>query len=230
MTENHIKLLEVLTPFDVKTSKQLNHYQFLLSGQVGDLECLLSYPVDKPSQTFIAVVCHPHPLYGGSMNNKVVYTLAKTLNKHNIPVIRFNFRGVARSQGQYDNGVGEKDDLATVVRFMQKLFPGRRLWLAGFSFGAYIAISQQQALQAKQLITVAPPVTSFNFNELPEPRCPWLLVQGLADEIIDAAAVLNWANSLQAPPNIQTLQDTSHFFHHRLVDLGKILDQQLFSE
>ena len=161
------------------------------------------------------------------MHNKVVTTLAKTYNKFNIPVLRFNFRGVERSEGTYDNGIGEKKDLHTVTKLMRTLYPNQSLFLSGFSFGSYIAASMQQTLDAKHLITVAPAVTSFDFNTFPEPDCPWLLIQGLADEVVDAQAVLTWANSLKKPPNIETLEDTSHFFHRRLVDLAKIIENDV---
>ena len=161
------------------------------------------------------------------MHNKVVTTLAKTYNKFNIPVLRFNFRGVERSQGEYDNGIGEKEDLRTVTELMKSLFPKHTLWLSGFSFGSYIAASMQQSLEAKHLITVAPAVTSFDFNTFPGPNCPWLLIQGLADEVVDAQAVLKWASDREIPPTIKTLDNTSHFFHRRLVDLATIIENDL---
>lgn len=195
-----------------------------------DIECLLSTPLVNTPSSAMAVVCHPHPLYGGTLHNKVVTIMAKILIKHNMPVLRFNFRGVELSQGVYDNGVGEKEDLAFVSQFMHERYPEQALWLAGFSFGAYIAASMQHRLQAEQLITIAPAVTSFDFDQFPAPQCPWLLIQGLADEVIDADKVLRWANSLEKPPTIETMEETSHFFHRRLVDLGKILEQQLFNE
>ncbi len=178
----------------------------------------------------MAIVCHPHPLYGGTLHNKVVTIISKILNKHGMPVLRFNFRGVELSQGEYDNGVGEKEDLAFVSQFMRERHPKQALWLAGFSFGAYIAASMQHRLQAEQLITIAPAVTSFNFDQFPAPQCPWLLIQGLADEVIDADKVLSWANSLEKPPTIETMEETSHFFHRRLVDLGEILERRLFDK
>jgi len=219
--------LNNLNSFNTKTANQIHYQQFLTPGSDGEIECLLSTPLNDATVKNIAVICHPHPLYSGSMNNKVVFTIAKTLNKHNIPVMRFNFRGVERSQGSYDNGIGEKEDLRIVSELMASLYPNKSLWLGGFSFGAYIAASMQQSLNAKHLITVAPAVTSFDFNAFPEPNCSWLLVQGLADEVIDARHVLEWANNLKKPPTIHTLEDTSHFFHRRLVDLAKIIENDI---
>ena len=217
-----------LNPFETKTANNIHYQQFLTQGPDGEIECLLSTPLNDKPINHVAVVCHPHPLYSGSMNNKVVFTIAKSLNKHNIPVMRFNFRGVERSQGQFDNGIGEKDDLRAVTELLMKLYPSKSLWLGGFSFGSYIATSMQKTLGAKHLITVAPAVTSFDFNAFPEPNCSWLLIQGLADEVIDANEVLSWANNLQQPPTIRTLEDTSHFFHRRLVDLAKIIENDIF--
>ena len=219
--------LSSLNPFETKTANNIHYQQFLTQGQDGEIECLLSTPLNDETVNNVAVICHPHPLYSGSMNNKVVFTIAKTLNKHNIPVMRFNFRGVERSQGSYDNGVGEKEDLRVVTELMTSLYPNKSIWLGGFSFGSYIAASMQQTLNAKYLITVAPAVTSFDFNAFPEPNCSWLLIQGLADEVIDANEVLKWANNLQIPPRIHTLEDTSHFFHRRLVDLAKIIENDI---
>jgi len=219
--------LNNLNPFDTKTANNIHYQQFLTQGPDGEIECILSSPLENKPIKNIAIICHPHPLYSGSMNNKVVFTIAKTLNKYNIPVLRFNFRGVERSEGKYDNGIGEKKDLQAVANLMRELYPSQSLWLGGFSFGSYIAASMQQTLNAKHLITVAPAVISFDFDAFPEPDCSWLLIQGLADEVVDANEVLNWANNLQKPPVIHTLENTSHFFHRRLVDLAKIIENDI---
>lgn len=216
--------LSNLNPFNTKTANGIHYYQFLTPGGDGSIECLLSAPTSTQPINNIAVICHPHPLFDGTMHNKVVFTIAKTLNKHNIPVLRFNFRGVEKSEGQYAEGIGEKEDLRVVTELFQKLYPGKSLWLAGFSFGSYIAASMQQTLAADRLITIAPAVTSFDFNAFPAPECPWLLVQGLADEVIDADKVLSWANHLTKPPTIVTMEGTSHFFHRRLVDLANVIE------
>ena len=219
--------LTFLNPFNSKTANNIQYTQFFTPGPEGNIECLLSTPINDTPPAAITVICHPHPLYSGTMHNKVVFTAAKTFNKHNIPVLRFNFRGVERSEGEFADGVGEQDDLYAVTKLIQDLYPGKPLWLAGFSFGAYIAASMQQTLEAKHLITIAPAVTSFNFNTFPAPDCPWLLIQGLADEVVDAQEVLKWANSLDKPPTIKTLEDTSHFFHGRLVDLANIIENNI---
>jgi len=222
--------LNTLNPFNTKTANKIQYAQFLTTGPAGNIECLLSYPLSETPTNTIAVICHPHPLYDGTMHNKVVYTIAKTLNKHNIPTLRFNFRGVERSEGNYAEGLGEQDDLLTATKLMRSLFPNHTLWLAGFSFGSYIAASMQQKLNAEQLITIAPAVGSFDFNSIAIPDCPWLLIQGMADEVIEAEKVIEWAKALNSPPTIQTMDGTSHFFHGKLVELGKLLEQHLFSE
>lgn len=221
--------IDALNPFNTKISHRIEHQQFLFEGLAGSIECLLSVPLQQASSQKVAIICHPHPLYAGTMHNKVVTTIAKVLNKHGMPVMRFNFRGVEKSQGEYSDGVGEKDDLKVIADLMKNLYPSQKLWLAGFSFGSYIAASMQVSLKAEQLITIAPAVTSFDFNSFPAPNCPWLLIQGMADEVIDANDVLTWANSLSKPPIIKTLDDTSHFFHRKLVPLGEILENSLFA-
>lgn len=221
--------IDDLNPFQTKTANGISHQQFLFKGENGNLECLLSVPVSQSPLKKMAVICHPHPLYAGTMHNKVVSTVAKILNKNGLPVMRFNFRGIEKSDGEYANGIGEKEDLTAVANLMKALFPAYSLWLAGFSFGSYIAASMQRTLQAEQLITIAPAVTSFDFNHFPPPTCRWLLIQGLADEVIDANAVLTWAQSLESPPIIKTLPDTSHFFHRKLIPLGRLLEEELFN-
>lgn len=192
-----------------------------ISGPAGVLEALLEQPdtgtVAAP--TSFGVICHPHPLFGGTMTNKVVHMLARSCHEHGVPTLRFNFRGVGGSAGVHDEGRGEVDDALAVVARGRELWPGAALWLAGFSFGAWVALRAAAPAAAARLITVAPPVGRWDFSGIPTPSCPWLIVQGDHDELVDAAKVEAWAREQQPPPQLALLPGAEHFFHGRLNDL-----------
>jgi len=190
-----------------------------IAGPCGVLEGLLETPAQPQA---VAVICHPHPLHGGTMTNKVVHTLARTCNECGAAAVRFNYRGVGLSAGSYDSGVGETEDALAVIAWAQQRWPNLPLWLAGFSFGGGVALRAAVGSDAVRLITVAPAAA----REAPPvqlPKCPWLVVQGDADELIPAEMVLSWANSLSVRPNIQVLAGASHFFHGRLMDLREVV-------
>jgi len=197
----------------------------LIPGPAGDIEILFS-PASQETRQTLVVICHPHPLYGGSMDNKVVHTLDRSLNKSGRSTVRFNFRGVGNSAGTYDEGQGEVDDLIAVCEWARAQRPDYKLWLAGFSFGSYIAIKAQTQLQPQQLITVAPPVNIFDLSQASQPSCPWLLIQGLEDEIVDAGQVLEWAAQFDSL-TLATVPETGHFFHGKLNYLDAILTEKL---
>ena len=188
----------------------------LLPGPVGDLEAVSGCPPSVQPLRAAAVLCHPHPLHGGTLRNKVVETLARTLHELNVASLRFNFRGVGKSAGRYAGGKGEADDLRAALDWMSRRYPGVPLWLGGFSFGTYIALQVVNDYPLGQLVTVAPPINFFDFNRLSSPGCPWLLVQGEADEIVPAAAVLAWAASCKPPPDVLRMPGVGHFFHGQL--------------
>lgn len=201
------------------------HEQLLISGPAGQLEAELSVPDYYQSGDPVAVVCHPHSLYGGSLRNKVVHILADTLTGMGLASLRFNFRGVGKSEGQFDQGQGEQEDLHAAVCWLREHFPGAPLWLAGFSFGAFVAYRAYHQVGAERLLLVAPPVTLFGFGQ-PEPvTIPWLVIQGREDEITPALEVENWVASQSNPPVFHLMEDASHFFHGRLNDLRNLLLQ-----
>ena len=136
------------------------------------------------------------------MHNKVVHTLARAFVSGNIATLRFNFRGVGSSEGQYDDGRGEVDDVLAAVDWMAARRPGLPVWLGGFSFGAYIATRAALNLDVGQLITIAPPVDRYAFDSLHHPECPWLVVQGDEDELVSIEAVLGWAEQLEPQPEL----------------------------
>lgn len=175
----------------------------------------------------VGVVCHPHPCYGGTMDNKVVFALSKGLNDAGAPAVRFNFRGVGASEGRYDEGRGELDDCLTVLRWAAARWPQRRVVLAGFSFGAWIALRAATTARVHGLVTVAPPVGYFGSTASVAISCPWLLIQGEADEVVDAEQVLAWVRSLPEAPSVIRYPQTGHFFHGQIsrlrADVSKFL-------
>ena len=199
--------------------------QLFISGPAGQLEAELSVPAAYQSGAPVAVVCHPHSLYGGSLRNKVVHILADTLTDMGVASLRFNFRGVGKSEGEFDQGQGETADLNATVNWLKEHFPAAPLWLAGFSFGAFVAYRAHRQVEAQRLLLVAPPVSMFGFGR-PEPVViPWLVIQGAEDEITPAVEVENWIASQPNPPAFHLMAETSHFFHGRLNDLRDVVQQ-----
>lgn len=189
----------------------------LISGPAGQLEIQVSTPTATPQA--LAVICHPHPLHGGSMTNKVVHILDKTLSELGALTVRFNFRGVGQSQGVFDHGHGEVADALAVIDWLQHEYTdlaGMPLWLAGFSFGAYIAYTVCQQRQPQRLILVAPPVDMYRFaTQVPLPAQS-MLIQGEADEIVSADAVQRWSVTQTTALEYVLLDGASHFFHGQL--------------
>ena len=193
-----------------------------IAGPAGNLEALLEIPAGADG-TRVAVVCHPHPVYGGTMTNKVVHILAKTFTERGVPAVRFNFRGVGASAGAYDEGEGETQDAFAVIDWALQRFPGAGLWVAGFSFGGAIAVRAAVARNAKRLVTVAPAVHRFAVDGAQLPQCPWLLVQGDSDELVNASEIQRWVATIAHPPRLVVLPGVEHFFHGRLNDLRSVV-------
>ena len=154
------------------------------------------------------------------MHNKVVTMTARALRELGIDTVRFNFRGAGGSAGDFDEGVGETADLETVAAWVRARRPEAALWLAGFSFGAYVSLRASAALQPALVLSIAPPVgRSWDFDALTLPACPWLVIQGEADEVVDPAAVFAWLDGLPEAPELVRMPETDHFFHRKLMDL-----------
>lgn len=196
-----------------------------IAGPAGPLETIVEDPGGVPPA--IAVVCHPHPLYQGTMRNKVVHTLARAANRLGAPAVRFNFRGVGASGGSWDEGRGEIEDALAVAAWARQRWPGRPLWLAGFSFGAFAAFVAAGEVKPAALVTIAPPVTRFPIDAAPDPQAPWLLVQGEDDELVDFHEVVAWAKTRPISPRVVLLPGTSHFFHGRLGELQRVVQDFL---
>jgi hypothetical protein len=193
----------------------------LLPGPAGRIEAALDLPeADVDARPLLAIVCHPLPTEGGTMHNKVVTMAARALRECGATTLRFNFRGVGQSEGRFDDGDGELDDLRAVAAWAREQHPGKALWLAGFSFGAYVSLRLAVELGVAALISIAPPVgRSWDFSAIAVPTMPWLVIQGDADEIVDPQAVYAWIASLPRQPQLLRMPDTSHFFHRKLMDL-----------
>ncbi|HWP95128.1 MAG TPA: alpha/beta fold hydrolase [Gammaproteobacteria bacterium] len=198
----------------------------LLDGPVGPLEAILERPAEG-EPVAVAVVCHPHPLHEGTMHNKVAHTLARAFVELGAEALRFNFRGVGRSAGRHDNGVGETDDALAALDWLQARRPGAPLWLAGFSFGAQVALRAALARPVTRLVTVAPPVGRIDRAAFRVPAADWLLIQGEADEVVNAHDVIEWAMALEPRPTIVRVPGTGHYFHGRLNELKRIIEAHI---
>lgn len=192
----------------------------VLTGPAGALEVAVDRPDgDVAALPLVAIVCHPLPTEGGTMHNKVVTMVARSLRELGATTVRFNFRGTGQSEGAFDEGRGELDDLRAVAAWVRTQRPRDVLWLAGFSFGAYVALRAAAELQPAMLVTVAPPVGRWDFKAIAPPSMPWLVVQGEADEVVDAQGVYDWLKKSKAQAELVRMPDTGHFFHRKLIDL-----------
>ncbi len=191
-----------------------------LPGPAGALEVAVDPPeADVAAVPVVAVLCHPLPTEGGSMHNKVVTMAARSLRELGVATVRFNFRGVGRSEGAFDHGEGELDDLRAVAAWVRAARPDAALWLAGFSFGAYVSLRAAMELRPAMLVSIAPPAGRWEFERIATPTMPWLVIQGEEDEIVDPQAVYDWLQRIGAQAEIVRMPETSHFFHRKLMDL-----------
>jgi uncharacterized protein len=192
-----------------------------LAGPAGPLAAILETPAAEHPATVAAfgVICHPHPLYGGTMDNKVVWTLARAFQQLGAPTIRFNFRGVGASAGTHDEGRGEQADVLAVIAHGHERWPQAALWLGGFSFGGVIALRAAASARPACLVTIAPGITKLDVGGVPRPDCPWLIVQGDADDVVPAPLVSAWARTLAPAPELRVLTGAGHYFHGRINEL-----------
>lgn len=168
------------------------------------------------------------------MTNKVVHTLAKAFNDVGAPTVRFNYRGVGASAGVYDDGNGETQDALAVLDWAAQRWPGTPLWLGGFSFGGSVAIrasvASSQASNITRLVTVAPAIRRVSVDSSTLPQCPWLIVQGDRDELVDPADIQQWVQGLPVTPRLSMLSGGEHFFHGRLNDLRTVVVEWLATD
>ena len=192
-----------------------------IDGPAGRLQAVTSKPQGVPQA--LAVICHPHPLHGGTLDNKIVHQLAKSFVELGAISVRFNFRGVGQSEGGYDEGRGEREDLLTVVEWARQHWPGLTLWLAGFSFGGFIALDAAQSLKPDWLVTVAPAVNYFPRQPVSLDATRWLLIHGDEDDIVLWPAVKSWIDEKGLAPEVAVVEGTGHFFHGRINELRDIV-------
>ena len=200
-----------------------SHTEFILRGPAGALECVSDVPEEGTEIPATIVICHPHPQHGGTMHNKVVTILERAMREMGLRTVRFNFRGVGHSEGSFDDGYGETDDLFALTEWVRRTRENDDLWLGGFSFGAFIALRAAQNLKLGQLISIAPAVRRYDFESLPHPGCPWLVVQGDEDEVVNLDDVSYWIENLEPSPDLVVMDGAGHFFHRRLMDLRGLL-------
>ncbi len=196
----------------------------LINGPAGELEIRVK-PSRDPGSSKLVVISHPHPLYGGTMNNKVVTTLERGFSATGYHTVAYNFRGVGKSQGSYDNGGGEQADLLAVLEWAKTEFEPEYIVLGGFSFGSYVTLKGlPQYGDIDALCTVAPPVGLYDFSVIDDIEPSWSLIQGGEDEVVCAKEILDWAMSRSIIPDIYWRAKASHFFHGELVWLRKLIE------
>ena len=193
----------------------------LIPGPAGQLECRINAPDDWNKTDPVAICCHPHPLYGGSLTNKVVHIISKSFNELGCLTVRFNFRGVGKSEGEFADMIGEREDLLAVHQWVKQAYPDAPLWLAGFSFGACVALLAHDVVQPVRLLLVAPAVDMYpQVKEQQVIIDDWILAQGAADEVVSASVVMEWQNQQAIKPTLLWFEDTGHFFHGKLTLLN----------
>jgi len=199
--------------------------KFTLTGLAGKMECLLDLPEDAPRG--IALVAHPHPLYGGTMENKVAQTLARTFVSLGYATARFNFRGVGESEGEHDRGHGEVDDMQVMLNHMQEQYPGLPVALSGFSFGTFVQAQLHARLAAEgkgevieRMVLVGTAAGKWPMPAVPEDT---ILIHGEQDDTITLQMVFDWARPLEIP--VIVIPGADHFFHRRLNPIKNLVTQ-----
>ncbi len=185
----------------------------LIAGPAGRIECAIDAPENEPARG-VALIAHPHPLYGGTLDNKVVQTLARSFIELGYVAIRPNFRGVGETEGTYDEGRGELEDLATVLAWAQARFGGATPVppvLAGFSFGSFVQTHLAERVTPERMVLVGIAVRRFDARPVPKGT---LIIHGEVDETVPLADVLDWARPQDLP--VIVIPGADHFFHQRL--------------
>ncbi len=199
--------------------------KLLVKGPVGDIETVIR---TSDVANSVAVCCHPHPLHGGTLTNKVVHTLHRTFHERGAHTVRFNFRGVGKSEGSFADGEGEIEDLAAVLEWVKHAWPELPIILSGFSFGAFVSLKMVGKFPLATLVSVAPPVEHLYFTDIIIPQFPWVVIQPMADEVVDPKAVVRWFHKNKTPQSaLIEIEAGSHFLHGKLVEMKQKLHQAL---
>jgi alpha/beta superfamily hydrolase len=198
----------------------------IVPGPAGKLEGLLQTR-DPDAPAIAALVCHPHPAHGGTLHNKVTHRAASTLFDLGASALRFNFRGVGKSEGSFDDGRGELEDARAALAYLRDRYPHARVWLAGFSFGSWIAArlasDPSESAKIERLILIAPPIHRANFETLRTLTTPKLVVQGTADDLCPHADLEREFPTWAEPKEVRIIEGATHFFDKRLGDLSHAL-------
>ncbi len=199
----------------------------ILRGPAGDLEAVTHTAEQESTHPAIgkatAIICHGVIQNAAHMHNKVVMMMDRSMRELGINTIKFDFRGVGASEGEYDAGHGESQDLLAVAAWVKTVQPDHDLWLGGYGFGCYVTIRACQKLDIKHLISISPPVERYDFESLPEPQCPWLVIQGMDDDKVNPEAVYKWVDSNQTPPQLIRIPDANNDYHRHLMDLRGVI-------
>ena len=197
----------------------------VIDGPVGQLEALY---LDSAEPRGLALLCHPNPVQGGTMMNKVVSTLQRTARDAGLVTLRFNYRGVGASAGSHDMGTGEVDDALAAARWLRAQYPDLPLTLLGFSFGGFVAASLGGRLEAQgeklaRLFMVAPAVMRLRDEDALPQTCPITVIQPETDEVIDPQLVYDWSKDLSRPHELLKVAECGHFFHGKLPELKELV-------
>lgn len=201
--------------------------RFNITGAAGNLDCALDLPelADGQSPRGIALVAHPHPLFGGTMDNKVAQTLARSFTALGYASVRMNFRGVGQSAGLHDEGRGETDDMALLLDHMRARYPGLPFCLAGFSFGTFVQARLQQRLMESGMPAERLALIGCAAGKWPMPPVPadTILIHGETDDVIPLSGVMNWARPQDIP--VIVVPGADHFFHRKLHHIKNLVTQ-----
>jgi len=201
-----------------------HHEKLFIEGPVGALQSI--YQAGDADKAAI-VICHPHPLFGGTMRNKVVYWVARAFEDLGHPVLRFNFRGVEQSEGVWDAGDGESDDAAAALDWLHERHPDVPLWLAGFSFGCYAGLkAAAHDDRVERMFAVAPAVNLWDFSFMRNESRPLKVIHGTADELVPHAMVSAWVELLDSV-EYHEIESAGHFFPDHAQELQSALTLNL---
>lgn len=191
-----------------------------IDGPAGRIEAILKVPAEPVKRA--AIVCHPHPLFGGTMHNKVVYRLSRAFQDAGFAVLRFNFRGAGRSEGEHDQGIGEQEDLRAAIEFVETRYPTAEIWVAGFSFGAAVLLRSVACDdRVRAIIAAGVPVSKYDFSEIARCAKPKLFVQGSRDEYGSVAELGRLFALLDDPKELRVVDNADHFFEGHLSELSQ---------
>lgn len=203
------------------------HRSIFFNGPAGRLEATL-WTASAPEPDFTAVVCHPHPLYGGTMHNKVVYHAARALHQCGASVLRFNFRGVEQSEGEHDRGIGEQADVRAALDYLSAEFPGKTIVLAGFSFGSWVALRVGcEDARVTTLIGLGLPVDNIDLTYLGSCAKPKLLIQGSRDQFGSRVNIEALFKAIPEPKRLAIVEGADHFFTGHLDAIGTAINAWL---